>query len=426
MPGWWVQTGVLATERSTLFLAPSVSYASDILMGAGEAQVPPGRLIVLGASVTALAVVRNAAAINLTSVLLDTCEGVAFRSSLAQSLYCEGYSDSEVLHTLLELGHAGQGALIATSDRWIDFLVVNRTQLEQVFDPVLQADNEVLSICTDKLRFARWCAENGVAAPHLYQVDEQGLSSETKVSYPLLVRPYKGVMNSSTHGLPKAIEVVDRADLQQCLKVFYGAQVQPIVTQSLLGLDLTQYSVGLARNGARMVSFVAEKLRPAAHQCAVGCYVALRENPAVEKLARDVADRIDYFGIAEFEILHAKETGENYLIEINARPWMQYELGLRSGHNLLQVLLDAPAYDASREKKSGIFWLNFNDDLFNCFSRSVGAVRKGDVSLFTYFVSLLRANAFAKWHFRDQQPFWRAIIRSIVRSMSDIFTRSRR
>ena len=377
------------------------------------------RLIILGASVTALAVVRNAVVNNLEPVLLDTRNGIAFQSSLAQSVFCNGNSDSEVLQTLLELGHSGRCSLIATSDRWIDFLVSNRSSLEQAYDTVLQASNDVLKICTDKLLFAHWCDENNVATPRLYQFDAQDLPSDVELNYPLLLRPYKGVMNAGAGEVPKAVETADRASLQQWLKTFRDAGVQPIVTQSLLGLDLIQYSVGLVRNGERMVSFVAEKLRPVADQCAVGCYVVLRENPAVEKLARDVANRIDYFGIAEFEILHAQETGENYLIEINARPWIQYELGPRSGRNLLQVLLDAPAYDSSREKKSGVHWLNFNDDLFNCFSRSVGVVRRRKVSLFSYLVSLLRANAFAKWHRRDQRPFWRTLGQSVF----DIFTR---
>jgi len=360
--------------------------------------------------VTALAVVRNAVTNNLEPVLLDTRDGIAFRSSLAQSIFCNGSSDSEVLQTLLELGQSGVCSLIATSDRWIDFLVSSRPSLEQAYDTVLQASSTVLKICTDKFLFAHWCDENNVAAPRLYQFDAQDLPSDAELNYPLLLRPYKGVMNAGADKVPKAIEAVDRASLQQCLKTFRAARVQPIVTQSLLGLDLTQYSVGLARSGEQMVSFVAEKLRPVADQCAVGSYVALRENPTVEKLARDVANRIDYFGIAEFEILHAKETGENFLIEINARPWIQYELGPRSGHNLLQVLLDTPAYDSSQEKKSGIHWLDFNDDLFNCFSRSVGVVRRGEVSPFSYFVSLLQANAFAKWHLKDQRPFWRALV----------------
>ncbi len=368
------------------------------------------RLIILGASVTALAVVRNTVANNLEPVLLDTRDGIAFRSSLAQSIFCNGSSDGEVLQTLLELSQSGVCSLIATSDRWIDFLVSNRPSLEQAYDTVLQASDDVLKICTDKLLFAHWCDENNVAAPRLYQFDTQDLPSDAELNYPLLLRPYKGVMNAGAGLVPKAIEAADRASLQQCLETFRAGQVQPIVTQSLLGLNLTQYSVGLARNGEQMVSFVAEKLRPVADQCAVGSYVALRENPAVEKLARDVANRIDYFGIAEFEILHAKETGENYLIEINARPWIQYGLGPRSGHNLLQILLDASAYDSSRERKSGIHWLDFNDDLFNCFSRSVGVVRRGEVSLVSYFVSLLRANAFAKWHLKDQRPFWRALV----------------
>ncbi|NOX75397.1 MAG: hypothetical protein GXP17_01970 [Gammaproteobacteria bacterium] len=380
------------------------------------------RLIILGASVTALAVVRNAATLNLAPVVLDTRDGTAFRSSLAQTIFCDGNSDGEVLHTLLNLSQSGPCSLIATSDRWIDFLISNRSSLEQAYDTVLQASNDVLSICTDKLLFAHWCDKNNVAAPRLYQPNEQGLLPEAEEHYPLLVRPYKGAMNAEAHGLPKAVEVIDRADLQQCLKTFSDARVQPIVTQSLLGFNLTQYSVGLARNGTQMVSFVAEKLRPVAEQCAVGSYVVLHENPAVEKLAREVADHIDYFGIAEFEILHAKETGENYLIEINARPWIQYDLGPRSGHNLLQVLLDGPAYNSSREKKSGIHWLDFNDDLFNCFSRSVGIVRRGKISLSTYVVSLLRANAFAKWHPQDQRPFWQTLGRSVF----GIFSRGRR
>jgi len=385
--------------------------------------VPRNRLIILGSSVAALAVVRNAVANNLEPVLLDTRDGIAFRSSLVQSIFCDGNSDDEVLPILLELGQSGcVCSLIATSDRWIDFLVSNRSSLEQVYDTVLQASNDVLAICTDKLLFAHWCDENNVAAPRLYQLDAQDLLPDAELNYPLLLRPYKGVMNTGGSGVPKAVEVVDRTSLRRWLKTFRDARVQPIVTQSLLGFNLTQYSVGLVRNGEKMVSFVAEKLRPLADQCAVGCYVVLRENSAVEKLAREVANRIDYFGIAEFEILHVKETGENYLIEINARPWIQYELGPRSGRNLLQVLLDAPAYDSSREKKSGIHWLDFNDDLFNCFSRSVGVMRRGEVSLFGYFVSLLRANAFAKWHPGDQRPFWQALGQSIF----DIFTRGRR
>jgi len=383
--------------------------------------VPRNRLIILGASVTALAVVRNAVVNRLEPVLLDTRDGIAFRSSLAQSVFCYGNSDNEVLQTLLDLARTGVCSLIATSDRWIDFLMLNRSSLEQAYDTVLQASNDVLAICTDKLLFAHWCDENNVAAPRLYRFDGQDLPPDSELNYPLLLRPYKGVMNVGAGGVPKAAEAADRTSLQQWLKIFGDAGVQPIITQSLLGLGLTQYSVGLARNHERMVSFVAEKLRPVADQCAVGSYVVLRDNPAVEKLARDVAERLDYFGIAEFEILHAEETGDYYLIEINARPWIQYGLGPESGHDFLQVLLDGDSYDSKQERKTGTYWIDFSDDLFNCFSSNTGLVRSGKITVMTYLKSLLCANVFAKWRFRDQKPFWLGL-RQLVNSA--IFRRS--
>ena len=379
--------------------------------------MPQKRLIILGSSVTALAVVRNAAAMGLVPVVLDTRNDIAFQSSHVQKILCVGKTDSEVLATVLELGQAGRHSLMASSDRWIDFVMANRPSLEIAFDTVLHASNDVLAICTDKLKFAHWCDTNAVAAPRLYHLNTQGSLSEPVGDFPFLVRPYKGTMNVAANGLPKAVEVNDQASLQRCLQSFQDAQVQPIVTRSLLGLTLTQYSVGLARTSERMVSFVAEKVRPTADQCAVGSYVVLRENSTVEKMARDVADRLDYFGVAEFEILHAQETGEDFLIEINVRPWIQYGLGTRSGHNFLQVLLDGSAYDSSLEKKSGMCWIDFNDDLFNCFSRSVGVVRNGEVSIFTYLGTLLRANAFAKWCISDQRPFWHTIGQLIASSM---------
>jgi len=369
------------------------------------------KLVILGASITGLGVVRDAMANGLEPLLVDVSDGIAFRSSLARRILCDG--DEQVLKTLLAHEICAGSLLIATSDSWIEFVMLNRTALDDAYDTVLHASNDVLEICTDKFMFARWCLDNQVSAPRFYEIEEGGIPADCDLTYPLLLRPYKGVMNGGGGEVPKAVHVSERAALLRWVKAFRDAKIHPIATQSLLGTDLVQYSVGLARNGALTVSFVAEKVRPHAGQCAVGCYVVLRENAEVEALARDVAERLGYFGIAEFEILHVRESGENYLIEINARPWIQYGLGPKSGHNLLKVLLDAGNYDASNEKKTGVRWLDFNDDLYNCFSRRVGLVRNGSVSWRDYVASVFRANAFSKWKFSDQAPFWYALRKTI-------------
>ena len=62
----------------------------------------------------------------------------------------------------------------------------------------------------------------------------------------------------------------------------------------------------------------------------------------VEQLARNAIERLDYFGIGEAEILRDKQTGEDYLIEINARPWLQYALAPASNHDFLGLVLGLP------------------------------------------------------------------------------------
>jgi predicted ATP-grasp superfamily ATP-dependent carboligase len=177
----------------------------------------------------------------------------------------------------------------------------------------------------------------------------------------------------------------------------------------LLGRRLTQYSVGASRRETEMITFVAVKRRPLPEDCAVGTYVELRPDDAVASLARRALESLDYQGIAEVEILRDEGTGRDYLIEINARPWIQYGLGPASGHDLLAFQLDPRRFDRTRAVTRGKRWLNFPNDLFYCFSRSVGVVRRGRVPVASYLRSMLGANTFAHFAWTDPLPAWRSL-----------------
>ena len=363
-------------------------------------------LIILGSSETALGVVRNAYNINLKPVVFDSVSGIATKSVRARVVLQEGRTWHELLDVLVDLGQGGSNYLVATSDDWLRFIVQHRTMLDRAYKFVFHPDNDVLTTCLQKQRFSMWCREHSLSIPKFYTREELRQLISPSANFPMIIRPTETLHGETDQNIPKAIEVHDSRELQYWLERYDEEQLEPFVCESLLGKDLTQYSVALARASEKMISFVSRKIRPGSEYCAVGSYVELCRNEEVERLAQKVFDLLNYYGIGEVEILYSGETGMYYIIEINARPWTQYSLSVASGNDFLQFMLDPDTYDESSEIKEGKSWLDFRSDLYICFSRDKGMVRKGKVSLFDYVVSLLRANVFMLFEFSDPRPFW--------------------
>ncbi len=365
------------------------------------------RLVILGNTLTALAVCRDARRRGFEPILVDRAWGIAFHTrSASPVLLAPGASDEEVCERICRLAEGRQAYLIATGDGWVRFIVANRARLDAAFTRVLHASNEVLSVCLNKARFARWCRDNSISAPRPWFPGEE--PRPQGMGFPLFIRPADTIHDRPRGGIPKAAEIRTEHELSQLLDRYAKAGLAPLVTESLLGEPLVQYSVAVARNGLECQSFVAIKARPAPEACAVGTYVELSPDAEIEASVLGALRKLDYYGIAEVEVLRSTRTGRHVLIEVNARPWLQYSLAAASGHDFLAVLMGE--HRPSPRKRSGIAWLNWHDDLYVSWSRSVGMVRKGKVSVPAYLASLLRTRAFAAFDWRDPLPAWRRVV----------------
>jgi predicted ATP-grasp superfamily ATP-dependent carboligase len=373
-------------------------------------------LVILGTSVTALAVARNAADLGMRPLVIDTANDIAASTRRAEVRLLANAEPDEVLEHLAQAAKGTHAWLIATSDAWLRFVSRYRQPLERQFDEILHPGNSSLAICLNKAEFARWCIAQSLPVPRSYD-PARVLTDTTNLPFPLLLRPQQSSVASPT-SIPKAVEARDPLELSRWLAVFAAASVTPLLNESLLGRRLTQYSVGAARRGDAMITFVAVKRRPLPEVCAVGSYVELAPNEAVEAIARRALQALDYHGIAEVEVLHDEESGQNYLIEINARPWVQYGLGVASGHDLLAFMLDPSGFDPRRAAKTGRRWMNLSADLYYSFSRSVGLVRDGRVPLGAYVSSVLRANTFAYLSWADPGPA-RRNLRQFLASLTE-------
>ena len=365
--------------------------------------MPVSKLIVLGGSTTALAVIRDAYRIGIQTVLFDTKNDIASKSAIPIIKVLQQATDEQLKDEVIKLGENKRNYLIATSDEWLRFVIKYRNEFEDSYYKTIHSENEALAICLDKELFTEWCAQNSISTPKRY--DAVGLLKKREsATYPLLIRPSRTHHQKSSHKLPKAIEVNNFEELLYWCDRFEQENVKPFITESLLSHKLVQYSVAIARSNTTTVSFVAVKKRPSARSCAVGTYVELSPNNEVENLAREATRLLEYYGIAEVEILQSVDQEKNYIIEINARPWLQYELAQASGHDFLKFLLDPSNYNLGKAVKSGKRWLDFRNDLYVCFSKQHGMVRNGEISFMKYCSSLWNTNVFANYNKFDLKP----------------------
>ena len=378
-------------------------------------------IVVLGSTMTALAVVREAANIGKKVFTVDTAAGIAMKSRYPTKVLLPDNDEENILAQLKVL--AGQRvALIADSDRWLRFIMRHYLKLTDMFGLVLHPTSEILEVCLHKVTFLKWCHEFNIPAPILYEVDSD-ICKRTSINYPVIVRPEE-TRHGIDNDLPKAIEIGNEVDLGRLLSEFEIANVGPVVCESALAKDVRQYSVGIARSrSGTTMSFVAEKVRPVAERCGGGCYVVTRSDKNVEALAVDVLHKLDFFGIAEVEILWNPETNKYSVIEVNARPWVQFPLAAKSGHGLLSFALGEPDLSAPANVRTSK-WLWFVSDLYECFSASDGLVRNGNLSVKDYLLSVFGANTYAFWDLKDIGPFiheLRSFLKIAGRSVLHIF-----
>lgn len=369
------------------------------------------QLVILGTTLTALAVARSAHRAGVSCSLVDIRHGIASQTRLARTHIVDRADAAATLASLRQLAAAaGPTALIADSDAWLRFIVAHRDALEAIFTTVLHPGQDALRICLDKNTFLDWCSANRFPAPRLYAVNADG-TLRPPAQFPLLIRP-QTTRHESGIDVPKAVEARNPVELEHWLQRFAAVQVEPAIGQSLLRPGIRQFSIGTARNRDGLTRMmVAEKLRSIPEQCAGGTYVVLAEQATVKALVLRVIEALDYYGIAETEVMYDPATNECFLIEINARPWTQFALAERAGGNFLGFLLWGQAPRAARAKRWR--WLNFEADAYGCLSRDTGVVRLGRLGMLAYLRSVLSANVFAVWDRSDVGPFLHGLKRIV-------------
>jgi predicted ATP-grasp superfamily ATP-dependent carboligase len=355
---------------------------------------------------------RQAARSEFEAVLVALPSELASHSRYGRKLNAAAEDDRAAWEELNRIEMPERYSVVATSDAWLRFVQRNRNALDQRFAQVLHPDGETLDFLLDKAAFADWCEKNDIPAPRRYSVPE--ISRAKTV---VMLRPVQSGGNGSPASVAKAAEFSDMQALRERVAELENNGVNYIATESLLGRNLDQLSIGFAQRPGASRIITALKTRPSAAACSCGTFVVTVDDEPALLLAKRILEVLDYYGMGEIEVLRDRETRECFVIEINARPWLQYGLVMARDDDWLSFLLFPQSQPLTSISYRRVAWINFLDDLYVCFSRDEGEVRRGNVGLLNYLSSLLRARAYAAWSWRDPQPYW-AALRQFFRSSS--------
>jgi predicted ATP-grasp superfamily ATP-dependent carboligase len=356
-------------------------------------------LIILGCGITALSIARNAKRNGLKTIIFDNKVGVAHASLHTENYYCPEKEEQCILSCVLQFGNK-KNALICATDDWLYFTKRNRTILEKMYGVILHPSNNILEILLNKIKFSEVLIKTPFYTPVLYTKKEAMEYLKADSSHKLMLR-------TITEGKKKPFKALEIKNIE-CLKhwveklEFEGFNY--VITESLLGKKLIQYSVGIASKEMGIRTITCVKRRPLPRQCKVGSVFEKINCPEAEKIGTELVKKLDYFGIGEIEMLYDSCSKKFYIIEFNARPWMQYSMTYLSGNDFLNFLLHTRKNE-DVARNSQINWINMKHDIKICFSRSRGLLRSRDISYFEYFKSILRANTYAVFDPSDLGPF---------------------
>ena len=180
-----------------------------------------------------------------------------------------------------------------------------------------------------KLRLANLCHEHDILTPrtiHVLDLDDLGLHAE-QFGFPLVI---KSIVNGA-----KIVHDVDEAlaEARKLTKLWSGGV---LLQEPVIGEEIVVAAVADRRGGC-LATVPMRKL--GINEDGKGVLGAVIDDPAVNKCALEILDKVDWRGPLELEFIRPSGSDRMYLIEINCRFPSWIELSDWSACNLPHALL---------------------------------------------------------------------------------------
>lgn len=226
--------------------------------------------------------------------------------------------------------------IVPMGDADVSLLSKNKAFIEQTFGvKCASPDYEKLSIVEDKHRFMAFCAENDVPHPKTAVLGKDNLETiANEVGFPSLIKPDFSV---GARGITRVDSIEELKGKYTEIFEKYGS----CTLQELIENEEYYYNVMLYRSkeGKYLGNAISKIVRMyPVHAGSSSCLVTV-ENEELLKICKNCLDKLEWVGMADFDVLQRLDNKEYKIIEINARVPASLRAAQISGVNFPEIIV---------------------------------------------------------------------------------------
>lgn len=279
-----------------------------------------------------------------------TTDLICKKSCFFKKVYTDVTVNEESFYRLLECHHFD--ILLPISDFTVPYISQHKSEIEERFCTKCAAPSyDLVYIVEDKSRFMDFCQRNNVPHPKTSRLINESLDSiAAEIGFPALIKPDYSV---GARGITRVNNLEELKRIHPIVSEKYGK----CSLQEFIDNQEYYYNVMLYRNkeGKILASAILKIVRM--YPVGAGsssCCISV-ENQNLINICSDCLDKLNWVGMADFDVLQRLDNGEYKIIEINPRVPASLRGAAISGVNFPEIIvndlmeLEIPSY----EYKSG-------------------------------------------------------------------------
>ena len=226
--------------------------------------------------------------------------------------------------------------IVPMSDGAAKFLSKNKSRIETKYlTKCAICDEEVLSVVVDKGKFMDFCEKNGIPHPKTRPITEDNLESVADyIGFPSLIKPDFSVV---ARGISKVKSLKELREQYPAIRQKYNScTLQEFVDNPDYYYNVMLYRDSQGRCSQHAIIKIVRMYPIGAGSSS--CCVSV-QNDELLSICKDALDKLNWFGMADFDVLQRKDTLEYKIIEINPRVPASLRAAYISGVDFPETIL---------------------------------------------------------------------------------------
>lgn len=294
----------------------------------------PISTLLLGGGLQGLCIARSLRNNNHNVDIVTSKRDVAFYSSYFQNRYVRDSKYLTQIINLVQINH--YEVLIPMSDADAAFLSYYKSRFEELGAKVPVPDKSIFDIGSDKANLMSFCELHDIGHPKTRSINSNNIESVAKyVGFPSLIKPNHSV---GARGITRVNNIDELKKLYPRISSQYGA----CTLQQYIENQDYYYNVMMYRTvmGDTSVHAIIEIRRKYPLNAGSSCFCISVTNNRLVSMCQEVLNKMNWQGMADFDVLYDAEKDKYYIIEINPRVPASVRAGIESGVDFSEVILD--------------------------------------------------------------------------------------